>query len=322
MLKVVFMGTPDFAVPTLRMLIERRYALQAVITQPDRAKGRGKQIVSSPVKRVAEQHHLPVWQPEKIRNTEMIQTLRELAPDLIVVVAYGQILPESILQIPTRGCINVHASLLPKYRGAAPIHWAIIRGETETGITTMFMDKGMDTGDMLLQRAIPIAEDDTAGALHDKLAELGAKTLEETLQRLENGTLRRIPQKHEAATYAPMLKKEDGNILWQEDAAAIARKVRGLYPWPGAYTSYQGRMVKLLQIRQEPCLANPPSAIPGAIIEIDKISGPLVKTGDGCIRILQIQPQNKSPMTCSDFCRGYRLAIGDVLGDADKEMQK
>ena len=285
MLKVVFMGTPDFAVPTLRMLLEQQYPLQAVITQPDRAKGRGKQIVAPPVKRLAEQHHIPVLQPEKVRTKDVIQTLQELAPDLIVVIAYGQILPESILRIPTRGCINVHASLLPKYRGAAPIHWAIIRGETETGITTMFMDKGMDTGDMLLQRRIPIQEDDTAGVLHDRLAELGAETLLETLQRMEAGDLQRIPQNHDAATYAPMLKKEDGDIDWQEKALTIVRKVRGLHPWPGAYTSYQGRMVKLLQVRQEICPVHSMSAIPGAIIEIDKLSGPLVQTGDDCIRI-------------------------------------
>lgn len=321
MLKVLFMGTPDFAVPTLRMLIEQQYALQAVITQPDRAKGRGKQIVAPPIKRLAEQYQIPVLQPEKVRTKAMVQTLREFTPDLIVVVAYGQILPETILQIPAHGCINVHASLLPKYRGAAPIHWAIMRGETETGITTMFMDKGMDTGDMLVQHAMPIQEDDTAGTLHEKLAELGAETLLETLTQLEAGDLQRLPQNHDAATYAPMLKKEDGKIDWQEHALTIIRKVRGLDPWPGAYTSYQGRIVKLLQVQPETCPTHNISTIPGAIIDIDKLSGPLIKTGDGCIRILRIQPQNKSPMACSDFCRGYRLEIGDVLGETKKEME-
>lgn len=314
MMKVIFMGTPDFATPTLRILIEHHYQLQAVITQPDRAKGRGKQIIAPPVKLLAAQYNIPVLQPEKIRNQDVVYTLREFAPDVIVVVAYGQILPESILQIPPYGCINVHASLLPKYRGAAPIHWAILRGEIETGITTMFMDKGMDTGDMLLQRTLPIQSDDTAGTLHDKLAEMGAQALLETLRHLKAGSLQRLPQDHNAATLAPMLKKEDGKIHWQESATAIARNVRGLHPWPGAFTTYQGCMVKLLKVQQEPCPTFLSSSIPGTVIDINKFSGPLVATGNGCLRILQIQPQNKGPMNCSDFCRGYHLTIGDSLG--------
>lgn len=313
-MKLIFMGTPDFATPTLRALLEHHYEVQAVVTQPDRAKGRGKQIIAPPVKLLAAQHRIPVLQPEKIRSQEVVHILQEFAPDVIVVVAYGQILPESILQIPLHGCINVHASLLPKYRGAAPIHWAILRGEPKTGITTMFMDKGMDTGDMLLQRTLPIQEEDTAGALHDKLAELGAHTLIDTLQHLETDTLQRIPQNHDAATYAPMLKKEDGEIHWQESAVAIARKVRGLYPWPGAFTTYQGCTVKLLKVQQEACPAAITASIPGTVIDMNKFSGPLLATGEGCLRILQIQPQNKSPMNCSDFCRGYHLTIGDSLG--------
>ena len=317
-MNVIFMGTPKFAVPTLRTLIESHYVVKAVVTQPDRAKGRGRTVVAPPVKILAEQHGIPVLQPEKVRTNDFIQNLEEIAPDVIVVVAYGQILPVSILQIPRLGCINIHASLLPKYRGAAPINWAIIEGGNTTGITTMFMDKGMDTGDMLLQRKVSIERDETAGTLHDKLCLLGAELLLETLQQLEAGTLKRIPQDHEAATYAPMLKKEDGLINWEEPALVIDRKVRGLFPWPGAYSCFQGKMIKLLKIGIEDTPSELGNVLPGTVLKLDKNTGPLISTGEGCIRILQIQPQNKKPMRCSDFCRGYRLAVGDRLGLCDE----
>lgn len=317
-MKVVFMGTPDFAVPTLHMLIDCQYTLQAVVTQPDRPKGRGRTLMAPPVKALAEKHGIPVLQPEKVREKAFIDTLKELAPDVMVVVAYGQILPESILNIPTLGCINIHGSLLPKYRGAAPIHWAIMRGETETGITTMFMDKGMDTGDILLKRTVPIAAADTTGTLHDTLSQVGAELLIETLKQLEQGTLERIPQHDELATYAPMLKKEDGAIDWSEAAESIDRKVRGLFPWPGAYTYFQGKMVKLLEVARE---ETPPGlkdrAQPGEVLSLDSASGPLIACGEGCLRILKIQPQNKKAMTCSDFCRGYHLTSGARLGLED-----
>lgn len=316
-MKVIFMGTPEFAVPTLRILIENNYDIRAVVTQPDRAKGRGRTVVPPPVKILAAQHGIVVLQPQKIRVKEVLQSIRKLEPDVIVVAAYGQILPGALLQIPRLGCINVHGSLLPKYRGAAPIHQAIIRGERETGLTTMFMDEGMDTGDMLLQQKIPIEKDDTAGTLHDKLCLIGSELLLETLRQLEAGTLKRIPQNHEAATYAPMLKKEDGRINWQETAVAIDRKIRGLFPWPGAYTYFQNKMVKLLKVEVEDTLADTGDALPGTVVELDKNVGPLIATGEGGIRILQIQPQNKKPMSCSDFCRGYRLSIGDKLGTDD-----
>ncbi|PIE32892.1 methionyl-tRNA formyltransferase [candidate division KSB3 bacterium] len=309
-MNVVFMGTPDFAVPTLQQLIDYHYNVLAVITQPDRAKGRGRNVVSPPVKLLAQEHKIPVLQPEKVSTEKVVQALKELAPDVIVVVAYGQILPESILRIPPRGCINIHGSLLPKYRGAAPIHWAIIRGETETGITTMFMDKGMDTGDMLLTRSLPITSDDTTGRLYDTLSLLGAELLIETLQQLEAGTLQRIPQDSAQATYAPMLKKEDGVINWNEPAVEIDRKVRGLFPWPGAYTYFRGKMAKILQVE---CTAEPAQAkdiLPGTVVALDKTSGPLIMTGFGCIRLLRVQPQNKNAMDCHDFCRGYQLTIG------------
>ena len=314
-MKIVFMGTPDFAVPTLQILLDRQHTVQAVVTQPDRPKGRGRTLVAPPVKVLAEQRGIPVLQPEKVRRAEFIHTLQELAPDVIVVVAYGQILPESILNIPPLGCINIHGSLLPKYRGAAPIHWAIIRGETETGITTMFMDKGMDTGDMLLKRTIPISVADTTGTLYDTLSQIGAELLAETLEQLENGTLERTPQDERYASYAPMLKKEDGLINWDEPADVIDRKVRGLFPWPGAYTSFQGKMVKLLAVALEEC---PPETEgktqPGEVLELDSASGPLIASGKGCLRILKIQPQNKQAMKCSDFCRGYHLIVGARLG--------
>ena len=315
-MKVVFMGTPDFAVPTLQILIERGHTLQAVVTQPDRPKGRGRTLVAPPVKMLAEQHGIPVLQPEKVRNAEFVQTLKTLAPDVMVVVAYGQILPESILNIPPLGCINIHGSLLPKYRGAAPIHWAIIRGETETGITTMFMDKGMDTGDMLLKKTVPISPSDTTGTLHDTLSQVGAELLIDTLGRLEQGALERIPQDDELASYAPMLKKEDGRIDWGEPADVIDRRVRGLFPWPGAYTHFQGKMVKLLEVALEELPSGlKGQAQPGEVLALDSAKGPLIACGEGCVRILKIQPQNKKVMICSDFCRGYHLTAGVRLGE-------
>lgn len=311
---IVFMGTPDFAAPTLQALLDNGYDVRAVVTQPDRPKGRGQQMCVSPVKALAMQHQLRVLQPEKVRKDMEFQAiLKEIAPDVIVVIAYGQILPESVLQIPRLGCINVHASLLPKYRGAAPMQWAIIRGETETGVTTMMMDKGMDTGDMLLTAHVPVGEDDTAGTLHDTLAQTGAQLLIETLHGIAAGTVARIPQDHALVTYAPLLKKEDGRINWQEHAIAIYNKVRGLSPWPGAYTTFNGMTVKLLQVKVESAPSDMNSMLLGSVIALDKNSGPLILTSEGAIRILKIQPENKQPMNCSDFCRGYRLNIGDRL---------
>lgn len=312
-MNIVFMGTPDFSVPTLQRLIESEYTVIAVVTQPDRPKGRGRQVVSPPVKVLAAQHSILVFQPERIRAPEIQQQLREFAPDAIVVVAYGQILPESILQIPRLGCINVHASLLPKYRGAAPFQWAIIRGEQETGITTMIMDKGMDTGDILLQERVAIDTKDTAGTLHDKLSQTGAELLLRTLQGLEEGSVKPIPQNHEEATYAPLLKKQDGLIAWQEPATAIYNKVRGMQPWPGAYTFFQGKTIKLLKVEIDASCSPEVEASPGTVVAIDQERGPVIATGGGLLRILEIQPQNKRPMQCSDFCRGYHVKIGDQL---------
>jgi methionyl-tRNA formyltransferase len=318
-MKIVFMGTPEFAVPTLRSLFETAHEVAAVVTQPDRPKGRGRKLTPSPVKVLAEHYHAPVLQPAKVRkNQKFHEQLRALAPDVIVVAAYGQILPEAVLQIPPQGCINVHASLLPKYRGAAPMHWAIIRGERETGITTMLMDKGMDTGDMLLQQPAPITEDDTVGTLHDTLSEVGARLLAQTLRQIEHGTLTPTPQDDAAATYAPLLTKADGRIDWQDSARDIFNRVRGLFPWPGAYTYFRDRTVKFLQVAVVSDDFEP--AAPGAVVALSNETGPVIATGDGYLRILRIQPPNKRPMACSDFCRGYHLAVGDRFGAGNREQ--
>jgi methionyl-tRNA formyltransferase len=207
----------------------------------------------------------------------------------------------------------VHASLLPKYRGAAPFQWAIIRGEHETGITTMVMDKGMDTGDMLLQQHVPIEDEDTAEALHNKLAQVGAQLLLRTLQGIEDGSVLPVPQNHEDATYAPLLKKHDGAIDWNDPAQAIMNKVRGMLPWPGAYTYFQGKMIKLLKVAVETSCTPEEGIAPGTVLKVDKAQGPVIATGEGCLKILEIQPQNKKPMRCSDFCRGYHVHPGDHL---------
>jgi methionyl-tRNA formyltransferase len=311
---LAFMGTPVFAVPGLQRLIAAGYDIRIVITQPDRPKGRGRSLVAPPIKVLAEQHQIPVLQPEKVRAPEVQQRLREIAPDAIVVIAYGQILPESILQIPRLGCINVHASLLPKYRGAAPIQWAIVRGERQTGVTIMLMDKGMDTGAMLLQRAIPIEPDDTTETLQPKLAQLGADLLCETLSGIESGAILPVPQDHAAATYAPLLKKTDGLIQWQESAARIYDQVRGFFPWPGAHTFFQGKLVKLLKVTIAPAAEREGRAAPGTVVAVDQSIGPLIATGDGVLRILEIQPENKPAMLCRDFCRGYHLSPGTRFG--------
>lgn len=307
---VVFMGTPEFAVPTLRLLCEQRYDVRAVVTQPDRPKGRGRQVAAPPVKMLAERYGIRVCQPPKVRAPEVQRLLEELAPDVIIVAAYGQILPAALLRIPKLGCLNVHASLLPKYRGAAPIHRAIMQGETETGVTTMQMDPGMDTGDVLLWQKIAIAPEDTAETLQTKLSQLGAELLLQTLRQAEQGTLTPQPQDHAAATYAPPLKKEDGRIAWQSSAAQIDRQVRGCVPWPGAYTYFQGKIVKLrkVQVLQQQLTASLPA--PGTVAALDHVAGPIIATGEGLLRILEIQPENKKPMRGSDFCRGYHLSVG------------
>ena len=308
-LRTVFMGTPDFALQTLQGLIDAGCDLVGVYTQPDRPKGRGKQMAAPPVKELARQHGIPVYQPQKLRQPEVVAELEALAPDLIVVVAYGQILPKSVLDIPTHGCINVHASLLPKYRGAAPINKAIIDGATETGITTMYMDVGLDTGDMLVKMTLPIGAEETAGELHDRLAVLGRETMEETLRQLCAGTLQREVQDDTRSTYAPMMKKEDGRIDWSRSALDVHNLVRGLDPWPGAYTSLDGELLKLARTTPQ----DNGDAPPGTVIAADR-DGVRIACGNGSLLVRELQLAGRKRLAAADFLRGCPLQPGTGLG--------
>ena len=306
-LRTVFLGTPDFALQTLQGLIDAGCKMVGVYTQPDRPKGRGKQLAVPPVKELAQKYDIPVYQPLKLRQSEAVAELEALAPDLIVVVAYGQILPKRVLEIPAHGCINVHASLLPKYRGAAPINKAIIDGETETGITTMYMDVGLDTGDMLVKKTLAIGPEETAGELHDRLASLGRETMEETLRQLCAGTLQREVQDDEQSTYASLMKKEDGRIDWSRSAQEIHNHVRGLDPWPGAYTTINGELLKLAETRPEAA-----EGLPGNVIAADK-NGVCVACGSGSLRIQQLQLAGRKRLAAADFLRGCPLEAGAMM---------
>src|SRR5215470_7308821 len=246
-LRLMFMGTPEFAVPSLRVLLEGEDAVVGVFTQPDQPSGRGMTLHAPPVKILAEAHNVPVFQPQKLRTPEVLARLHEWRPDLIIVVAYGKMLPNAILEFPPLGCINVHASLLPKYRGAAPIQWAIAQGESETGVTIMCISERMDAGDILLQRTLPIEKTDTGGSLHNKLSQLGAQALREALQLLKHGQLSARQQDEAEATYAPIIKKEDGRIDWTQEALVIERRIRAFNPWPSAYSTFQGKLLKIFK---------------------------------------------------------------------------
>ena len=306
-LRIVFMGTPQFACPTLQMLIDRGERVVAVVTQPDRPKGRGQQTQPPPVKELAVRHGIPVLQPVKVRAPEAIEEIRSLAPDLIVVVAFGQILPKSLLEIPPHGCINVHASLLPRYRGAAPINWAIINGESEAGVTTMQMDVGLDTGDMLVKRATPISPDDDAQSLHDRLSIIGAEAMGETLDLLAVGKLAPEKQDDSLSNYAPMLKKEDGRIDWHQPASAVACRISGVTPWPGAYTFLEGKLLKLFR----PSVGSGNGA-PGTILAADR-SGLEIACNGGSVIIRELQLEGKRRLGVGDFLAGCRLLPGTVL---------
>lgn len=303
------MGTPDFAVPSLEALLKSEDQVVGVVTQPDRPKGRGQEIIPPPVKVVCQREGIPVLQPPKMKAPEFLEALRQWKPDVITVTAFGRILPPAILTLSPRGCINVHGSLLPKYRGAGPVQWAVIRGERETGITTMLMDEGMDTGAMLLQERVVIHPNDTAGTLAPRLAEVGGRLLVETLRQLKAGTLKPQPQDHSQATLAPLLKKEDGLIDWTWPARDIANRVRGLSPWPGAYTYVNGERWILwrLAVSEEP-----QGETAGVVTKVakDRID---VATGDGTIQILEIQPSNSRRMTVTQYLAGHRLAVGTSL---------
>lgn len=310
-LRVVFMGTPEFACPTLRRLVERGDQVVAVVTQPDRPKGRGQKPVPPPVKELAERHGIQVLQPARVRAPEFVDRMREIAPDLVVVVAFGQILPKSLLEIPRYGCINVHASLLPRYRGAAPLNWCIINGETETGVTTMLMDVGLDTGDMLVKMATPIDPEEDARSLHDRLSILGAEALDETLELLAAGRLSPVKQDDSLSCYAPMLKKEDGLIDWDREPAAVKNLVRGMNPWPGAFTWLDGKLVKVFRVA-----TGEGRGVPGTVLKADR-DGIEVACNGGSVILLELQLEGKKRLFARDFLAGCRIGPGAVLGRGD-----
>lgn len=309
-MRIVFMGTPDFSVPTLEALVKGGHQVIAAVTQPDKPKGRGKAVLMTPVKEKALEYSIPVYQPVKVRDPEFMEILRELKPDVMVVVAFGQILPKALLELPKYGCVNVHASLLPKYRGAAPIQWAVIDGETVSGVTTMLMDEGLDTGDMLEVKEIPLDEKETGGSLFDKLSMLGGELILSTLEKLENGTITRTPQGESTTGYAKMLSKSMGEIDWTGSAVQIERLVRGLNPWPSAYTFLKG---KTLKIWAADVVKGEGAGVPGQVKkEKDNL---LVETGDGFLSITELQLEGKKRMDTAAFLRGFPLEDGMVLGD-------
>lgn len=306
-MKIVYMGTPDFAVYGLKALVEAGHDVVAVITQPDKAKGRSKSLVPTPVKKQAIEYNIPVYQPEKVKEESVVNMLKELAPEVIVVAAYGQILPESILNIPPYGCINIHASLLPKYRGAAPIEWSIIDGEDVTGVTTMYMEKGLDTGDMIEKEEIVIETDDTGATLHDKLAEAGGRLIISTLEAVKAGTATRTKQEDSLSCYAKMLSKDMGDIDFTKDAASIERLIRGLNPWPCAYTTLDGKSLKLFKADVVEKEGNP-----GEIIEVTKKTF-TVACGKDALVIRNLQPEGKKPMDTVAFLNGNKIEVGMKL---------
>lgn len=309
MTRVIFFGTPEFAVPSLNALIEAREDVVSVVSQPDRPKGRGRVIRPSPIKELALKHGIPVLHPERIRDKVFIQGLRDLTPDLIIVVAYGKILPKEILEIPPLGCVNLHASLLPWYRGAAPINWVIIKGEKETGVTTILMDEGMDTGPILLSERVFIRDEETAGELAERLADVGAGLLLRTIEGVRSGSIKPIPQDHSQATYAPLLKKEDGHIDWGKGTEDIRNLVRGMSPWPGAYTYWQGRRMNIYKGRIK---GDGVKDRPGTVLRAS-LDGIEVATGRGIFVITELQPEGKRRMGASDFIRGHSVEEGDIL---------
>lgn len=308
-MKIIFMGSPEFAIPALKLLFQAGEKIEAVITQPDRKKGRGLFLSQPPVKIEAERLGLAVFQPERIKDEIFIGLLASINPEAIVVVAYGQILPEKILEMPRFGCINLHGSLLPKYRGAAPIQWSIIKGEKKTGVTTILMDKGMDTGDILLKEEVDIDPDDTSGSLSEKLSIIGAELLLKTLRGVETGMISPRPQDHSSATYAPLLKKEDGRIDWKKKAEEIRNQVRGMNPWPGAYTFYEGKTIRIWDVNS----VEKNGGEAGRILETGK-EGILISTGKDSIVIKELQLEGRSKTTSTAFLQGHRLKVGGFLG--------
>lgn len=309
--KVVFFGTPDFAVPTLQMLLDACQVV-GVVTKPDMPKGRGRKLTPPPVKELALASSVPVWQPESVRTEEFHQEMAALDADLFVTAAYGKILPQSLLDLPRLGCINVHASLLPAYRGAAPLWHCVIQGEKEAGVTTMMMDAGMDTGDILLSDKISVGEDMTMGEVHDALATMGGPLLFRTLQELEAGTLVRIPQDEALATYAPMVSRETGHIHWREDAKTIHNLVRGTNPFPVSYSFLFGERLRIWKTALYPDCLRPDGAIPGEILSVSP-DGLDVACGEGVLRILEVQGESSRRMTVREYLNGHSLCRGSFF---------
>lgn len=305
-MKIIFMGTPDFSVPTLESLIGSRHDVIAVVTQPDKPKGRGGAVQMPPVKETALKHNIPVYQPVRAKDPAFVEEMRALKPDAMVVIAFGQILSKELLDVPKYGCINIHASLLPAYRGAAPIQWAVINGDKETGITTMMMDVGMDTGDMLETAVITLDEKETGGSLFDRLSLMGGDLILSTLEKAENGTLVRTPQDHEKATYVKKIPKTLGDIDWTMDAASIERLIRGLNPWPSAYTRWNGKMLKIWDAQVLPSESD---AACGTVLAASG-ADLRVQTGDGVLKINSVQLEGKKRMDTAAFLRGYQVEIG------------
>lgn len=308
-MRIIFMGTPDFSVGTLEALIEAGHEVVLAVTQPDKQKGRGKAVQFPPVKECALAHGIPVFQPVRVREPECIEELKRYEADVMVVIAFGQILPKEILEMPKYGCVNVHASLLPKYRGAAPIQWAVIDGEKVSGVTTMQMDEGLDTGDMILKTEVVLDEKETGGSLHDKLSAAGAKLCVETLKAIEDGTATFTKQGESPTAYAKMLDKKLGQIDWNRPAAEIERLIRGLNPWPSAYTNWNGKVMKIWEAEVVEGSSDVPA---GTIVKVTKQAFD-VQTGEGRLRVLALQIPGKKRMEADAFLRGYQVQEGTVL---------
>lgn len=321
-MRVVFMGTPDFSVGALEAILAAGHQVAAVVTQPDKPKGRGKAVQVTPVKACAQAHDIPVFQPVKVKEKEAVEVLRSYDADIFVVAAFGQILSEEILSMPVYGCVNIHASLLPKYRGAGPIQWAIINGEKKTGVTIMQMDRGIDTGDMLLKKEVEIGPKETGDSLHDKLAVAGAELIVEALDKIGQGKLTPVKQLEEEASHAKMLRKSMGKISWEQEADKLDCLIRGLISWPGAYTGFRGKTLKIWEeeaVKESEAAAenrdlqrNIADAEPGTVVCVEKEAF-YVKTGKGVLKILEVQPEGKKRMQVKEFLLGYPIKIGEKL---------
>ena len=317
-MRVVFMGTPEFSVPSLEALLDSEFPVIGVVTQPDRPRGRGRTITPSPVKEIAQARSLPILQPEKMKHPDFLGALERWHPDIIVVTAFGRILPKVILDLPSRGCINVHGSLLPRYRGAAPIQWALINGDLVTGITTMLMDEGMDTGGILLKESVSIHPEETAGELSVRLAMVGGRLLLDTLWGWSANQITPLAQDENQVTLAPPLKKEDGNISWNQSAVAIANRIRGMSPWPGAYTFCGEERLSVWKASPGPDMIEGTHHPPGTILNLGKHQI-LVTTGQGVLAITELQPPNRKRLNVAQFLSGYRLRAGMVFGVKPEE---